>query len=170
MAALRWILLLIILSGFLSCQHQNQETFTLKGNWQFLDKRGLYNETLFEDSTFFTYRQHTGFSPVFEYHIKADSFYANVDRRKEGKIPIAQITLMEDGRIMLTTEFVRDTLQRIPENEYTLSHLLIEQDTSKYEARFQARLENFLIEKGITTREEIDDFKNNGKLPKDLAN
>jgi len=142
----------------------------LKGNWAFLDKHGTYNEAFFGDSTFFTYNMVSGKMPEFGYQVKNDSLYSNFDKSKKTLTRIAKIEWIMEDRVILSTEFVHDTLEPILESRMVLSNTDFKKDSTDFVKAYNKRLEAFLMNRGIITKEEVKEFKEKGKVPEDVKN
>jgi len=163
------LVILIVTMIFASCNQQTaKKENTVKGNWAFLDKFGNYNEAWFGDSLYATYNKFMKRSPDFLYEVKNDSLYSTVDKRKKGMSPIAKITWLGNDRIVLNTEFVRDTLYPIDNDATTLGNSDPVKDSVLYRKAFEHRYEEFLIAKKIISREEIEHFHKSKKIPKDV--
>ena len=90
-----WILLIFVL---MACNTQpdqagekNSAQNNLKGNWQFLDRNGTYNEALFFDSSFQTFNRFMGDIVLFRYSILNDSMYVGLREEKDVLSPIARL-------------------------------------------------------------------------------
>jgi len=167
--SMRFGIFILFLLFAVSCDNNSEKIkFTINGDWAFIDGHGFYNETHFSDSTFFSFHQTGSFSPIFNYHIKNDTFFANIDYEKVGNLPVATIEHLPDSRIVLMTEFVKDTLERI-NDKAILSNLIVDKDTNTFFQNFQLRHEKFLVLKGITTQEEINSFRSTGEAPDDIV-
>ncbi len=142
----------------------------LKGNWAFLDKHGTYNEAFFGDSTFFTYNMVSGKMPEFGYEVKNDSLYSNFDKSKKTLTRIAKIEWIMEDRVILSTEFVHDTLEPIWESKMVLSNTDFKSDSVEFVKAHYLRYEAFLISRGILSLEEVKEFKEKGKVPEDVVN
>ncbi len=140
---------------------------TLKGNWCFLDGRGNYNEAFFSDNTYLTYNAKYGIAQIYNYKVNNDSLYSNVDRRKKGLNRIAKISWLKD-KVVMITEFSRDTMERIKDTGMTLETMNPNVDTAKFHEAFNKRYEDFLVKKGILSKEEIEQFKKDRKVPEDV--
>lgn len=140
----------------------------IKGNWAFLDGRGNYNEAFFADSSFITYNMAMGAAPEFRYFIKNDSLFTNTDKRKTGLNRIAKVEWMTLDKVIFTTEFSRDTLERISGETITLGNTDPLTDSLLFRANISIRYEKFLIAKGILNPEEVESFKKDGTIPPDI--
>jgi|GEM_PF-2205966 hypothetical protein len=140
----------------------------LKGNWAFLDGRGNYNEAYFADSTFVTYNMVMGKAPEFRYFIKNDSLFTNTDKRKKGLNRIARVEWLDSNKVIFTTEFSRDTLDRISGENVTLETTDPGKDSVLFRTNITQRYEKFLVSRGIITPEEMEAFKKEGTVPKDV--
>ena len=164
---------LILLVFILACSSPTEKkkaVNNLKGNWAFLDKRGTYNEAFFGDSTFFTYNMINGKMPEFGYKVKNDSLYSNFDKSSKVLSRIAGIEWISGDRVILSTEFVHDTLEQILESGMLLSSTNFKKDSIKFVKAHYMRYEAFLINRGILSPEEVKEFKEKGKVPDDVQN
>ena len=161
--------LLVILIG---CNPQpsanEKEKNKLLGDWQFLDIRGNYVEAFFDDSTYFIYNQKMGHSPKFNYFIINDSLYSNVDKRKSGINKTAQIIWLNENKVIMRTEFSRDTMDRITEAAITLGNTDLKRDSAIFREAISNRHEDYLLAKRILTPEEIKEFKETKIIPEDV--
>ena len=165
-------LLIVLLLITASCSFEKKDTSKpkspLNGNWAFLDIRGNYNEAFFTDSTYITYNMVYGLSPVFNYYIKNDSLYSNINKRKPGIHPIAKILRLSADSMILLTEFSRDTIGRFAAEKVTLENTDPKQDSILFRQEVYKRYEAFLLAKGIIKPEEVEEFKKNNKIPEDI--
>ncbi len=161
--------LLVILIG---CNPQpsanEKEKNKLLGDWQFLDIRGNYVEAFFDDSTYFIYNMSMGKSPKFNYFIINDSLYSNVDKRKPGINKIAEIIWINNDKVLMRTEFSRDTMQRLKDAAITLGVTDLKRDSAVFKEAMDKRYEDYLLAKGILTPEEIKEFKETKIIPEDV--
>ncbi len=137
----------------------------LKGDWAFLDKYGIYNEAFFGDSMFFIYNKENGKMPGFKYAIKNDSLLSNFRKNKNSLERIARIQWLSNDKIILSTEFVSDTLDRIPVNGEIIDTTNILLDTGSFVEAHKKRHEDFLVKKGILSPEDVKEFKESGEVP-----
>jgi hypothetical protein len=168
MKNLLFILLLFTASCNLEGKKESKPTSPLSGNWGFLDIRGNYNEAFFTDSTYVTYNMVHGLSPVFQYFIKNDSLCSNINKRKPGLNRIAKINIITPDSIILITEFSRDTIGRLKDEEVTLENTDPKKDSMLFRQEIYKRYEAFLLAKGIIKPEEVEEFKKNNKIPEDV--
>ncbi|MBN3034230.1 MAG: hypothetical protein JW861_01475 [Bacteroidales bacterium] len=164
------LLLIMILAG---CHRQDNasgvdQVNPLAGDWAFLDKSGTYIEACFHDSTYLTYNRVQGMMPEYRYRLAGDSLQSDIDRRRNGLYPIAKVEWLGDGKVILITEFTRDTLERIPHPDIVLSNTDPVRDSLRFAGAFNVRYENFLIAKGILTSGEIEAWKSRGEMPDDV--
>lgn len=161
--------LLIILIG---CNPQpsanEKEKNKLLGDWQFLDIRGNYVEALFEDSTYFIYNMSMGHSPKWNYFVKNDSMYTNIDQRRPGIHKTADINWIDNNKVIIITQFSRDTMDRIKDAVITLQNTDPKSDSAKFREAFNQRHEDYLLAKGILTPEEVKEFKETKIIPEDV--
>lgn len=164
-------LLVIVLIGLIGCTESPQEPENkLLGVWAFLDGRGNYNEALFLDSIYYTYNMRYGLTNGNQYFVKNDSLYSDIDVRKKGLNRIARFRWLSDDLVILSTEFSRDTLERLVGASITLENIDAKKDSLTFRTAFNERYESFLVRKGILTREEIEQFKKDQKIPEDVIN
>jgi hypothetical protein len=162
------IVLLVFIIACSSPTEQKKANNKLKGDWAFLDKRGNYNEAFFGDSVFFTYNKINGKMPDFKYKVVNDSLYSNFEKPKPALSRIAGIKWISENRVILSTEFVHDTLEPISESGFLLSNTNFKKDSAKFVKDHFNRYEAFLIKRGILSADEVRDFKEKGIVPEDL--
>jgi len=164
------LIILFLVAGLSSCERKSESKSKspLNGNWAFLDIRGNYNEAFFTDSNYITYNMVYGLSPVFNYFIKNDSLYSNIDKRKKGLHRIAKIKWLTADSAILTTEFSKDTLGRLMNAGITLENTNPQKDSILFRQEIYGRYETFLLSKGILSREEFESFKKDNKVPEDV--
>ena len=163
--------ILILFVFIMACNSPTAKKKTvnkLKGDWAFLDKRGTYNEAFFGDSIFFTYNKINGKMPEFNYKVVNDSLYSNFEKSKKTLSRIAGIKWISENRVILSTEFVHDTLEPILGNGFLLSNTDFKKDSSDFVKAHFERYEAFLIRHGILSPEEVKEFKEEGKIPDDV--
>ena len=164
------IILILFIIACNSPSEKQEPINNLKGNWAFLDKRGTYNEAFFDDSTFFTYNMVNGKMPEFGYKVINDSLYSNFDKSTEVLTRIAGIEWISDNRVILSTEFVHDTLEPVFDSGILLSNTDFKKDSSDFVKAHYIRYEAFLIKRGILSPDEVKEFKEKGKVPEDVKN
>ncbi|MBM3436543.1 MAG: hypothetical protein FJY07_10055 [Bacteroidetes bacterium] len=166
------LFVLVLLLTLISCNSKQAGKALpenkMKGNWAFLDGRGNYNEAYFADSTFVTYNMVMGKAPEFRYALKNDSLYTNTNKRKKGLNRIARVEWLDGNKVIFTTEFSRDTLERITGENITLETTDPKTDSIFFKTQITRRYEKFLVTRGIITPEEIDAFKKEGAVPGDV--
>ncbi len=170
MNKLKLLIILFLVAGLSGCERKGESKIKspLNGNWAFLDIRGNYNEAFFTDSTYITYNMVYGLSPVFNYYIKNDSLYSNIDKRKKGLHRIAKIIWLTADSAILTTEFSKDTLGRLVNARITLENTNPKKDSILFRQEISGRYESFLLSKGILSKEEFEAFKKDNKVPEDV--
>ena len=164
----------LLLIFLFACNSQNdsekKSDNMIHGNWSFLDGHGNYNEAFFGDTTYVTFNFAGGLAPVYSYYVKNDSLYSNIDKRKQGLNRIARFVWLNNDKVILITEFSKDTLDRIIDSENTLQTLDMTTDSAVFFNALKQRYENFLVAKGILTLEEIEQYKNDSIVPEDVIN
>ncbi len=168
MNKISFLLLILIIACNPQKNSEEENTNMINGNWSFLDGRGNYNEAFFNDSTYITYNLKYGTSPYYSYVVINDSLYSNIDKRKPGLNRIAEFFWLNADKVVLVTEFSRDTLDRIKNLQLTLQNTNPAKDSSVFFGAIKKRYENYLISKGILTQEEIEQFKNDSLVPEDV--
>lgn len=162
-------ILVIILIGILGCSQPPQNPQNkLLGVWAFLDVRGNYNEALFQDSIYYTYNMRYGLTDGNNYFVINDSLYSDIDVKKKGLSRIAEFNWLTDDLVILSTEFSKDTLERLINASVTLENTDAKRDSLKFRTAFNERYESFLVRKGILSKEEIEQFKKDQKVPEDV--
>lgn len=165
MNKLFYIILLVIIACNPQPGTRNESPNVLMGNWSFLDGRGNYNEAFFSDTTYTTFNLKHGASPYFSYIVKNDSLYSSIDKRRPGLNRIAEFTWLNANKVVLVTEFSRDTLDRIKDPENTLQNTNPAKDSMIFYTAIKKRYEDYLISKGILSHEEIEQFKKDSLVP-----
>lgn len=167
-----WFLASLIMALLIACnpKQPGKETSAnkIKGDWAFLDGRGNYNEAFFSDSSFRTFNMVFGAAPEFKYFIRNDSLYTNNDKRKQGLNRIAKVEWLTQDKVIFTTEFSRDTLDRLRDETITLENTDPVKDSSVFKINITRRYEKFLMTKGIISLEEMEAFRKEGSVPKDV--
>lgn len=168
---------MVLFAGLIACNTQvktDEESGLqgnhLAGNWQFLDKYGNYNEAFFTDSTYRTINAYVNKEQALSYLLRNDSLFANLDKRKKGMQPLAGIQWIDDDQVVITTEFVRDTLTRMVGVEITLETTSPFRDSLKFYTAFYQRYEAFLVNKGILSPKEVKAFRERQEVPEDVLN
>lgn len=161
------IFVLILLMAFIFGCNTAPEKQLLKGNWAFLDMYGNYNEAYFDDSTYFTFNRIYGIMPGFDYTVQNDTFFSTI-KSTEGIVPIAVLKWIGTKTVVMVTDVINDTLERIIDPKIHLGNTDPLKDSIKFREAFQKRYENFLVNKGILTREEIELFKKDSIIPEDV--
>ena len=168
MNRLAYLLLILIIACNPETTNDKEKINDISGNWSFLDGRGNYNEAYFSDSTYITYNLKYGASPYYAYIVINDSLYSDIDRRKPGLNRIAEFTWLNSDKLILVTEFSRDTLDRIKDPSNTLQNTDPAKDSLIFLDAMKKRYEDFLISKGILAMEEIEKFKKDSVVPEDV--
>lgn len=168
MNKLPFLLLILIVACNPPIDSKKENDNNIYGNWSFLDGRGNYNEAFFGDTTYLTFNFAGGLAPVYTYIVKNDSLYSNIDKRKKGLNRIAKFEWLNNDKVILITEFTRDTLDRIKDPKNTLQTSDLKSDSAAFFNALKERYEHFLVTKGIITQEEIDQYRNDSIVPEDV--
>lgn len=163
MKRLRFSILILVL---VSCS--SEEKKSLQGDWQFLDKFGNYNEAFFGDSTYLSINRFVVKDNWYQYTIRNDSLYSTVNKRFTGLRAVAGLEWIGSDRVVLSSEFSRDTMIRIKNSPATISKAKPFSDSAIYFQAFFDRYERFLIFKGILSEEEVKRFREKGEVPEDV--
>ncbi len=158
----RLIFILLLLSG--CTQNNKQQMHSVAGNWAFLDKAGNYNEAFFDTAEYLTYNRFGGVMPSFRYVVKNDSLYSTFGKTKDLK-PVAKLIWINDDKFVIFNASTRDTLERIKSDKMLLGNTDVKADSAAFRNAFEERYEDFLVGKGILSRQEIEEFKKNKKIP-----
>lgn len=140
----------------------------LPGNWGFLDPNGNYNEAFFGDSTYVTYNRIYGLMPGFNYKYSNDSLWSTLNNSEKGMAPVAGVEWLNENRLVIHTRFHSDTLERITGGGVHLGNTDPLADSLLFREAFNLRYEDFLVRRGILTREEIESFKRDSIIPEDV--
>ena len=103
--------------------------------------------------------------PGFKYAIKNDSLLSNFRKNKNSLERIARIQWLSNDKIILSTEFVSDTLDRIHVNGERIDTTDILLGIGSFVEAHKKRLEDFLVKKGILLPEDVKAFKEKGEVP-----
>lgn len=168
MKKIPYLLLILIIACNPKAGNEDQKINTIVGNWSFLDSRGNYCESSFNDSTFISFNLAYGATPYFNYVVKNDSMYSTIDKQKSGISKIAAFTWLSPDKVVISTQFSKDTLERLKEANITLGNTDPVEDSAIFYSAIKTRYEEFLVSKGIMTLEEIEQFKKDSIIPEDV--
>jgi hypothetical protein len=170
----KYISLLVILI-IVSCnQTENKSTtsqelvYDINGNWCFLNKSGVYTESFFSNDFFKVYNQYLGLSPDFKYHIIDDTLFSTFYTGKKLKTQKSVVTWVNEDKVVLRTGTGADTMERITNGNFSLGVIDPVIDSVNFTVAFSKRNDNYLIDRGILTKEEVEAFRKNQTIPEDV--
>ena len=140
----------------------------LSGNWQFLDKFGNYNEAFFTDSVYQTINRFVDRNLRVRYTIHGDTLRSVVPTADDKRVILARLAWIDSDHVVISTEFVSDTLSRMENPAITLQNTDPFRDSLKFFTAFNERYVEYLIGKGIVTEEEVRAFREQGEVPEDV--
>ncbi len=140
----------------------------LSGNWQFLDKFGNYNEAYFADSVYQTINRFVDRNLRVSYTIHGDTLRSVVPTADDKRVILARLAWIDNDHVVISTEFVSDTLSRMENPAITLQNTDPFRDSLKFFTAFNERYVEYLILKGIVTEEEVRAFRERGEVPVDV--
>ena len=171
---MRYIWMMLLLS-LLACKQQASQTGNkpapsnpLMGNWQFLDRYGNYNEAWFGDSTYQTMNRFVDRKVLVDYEVRGDSLVSSVETERGSRVILAALQWLDRDRVVITTSFVSDTLTRMADGGATLQNTDPFTDSVAFFTDFTRRYDDFLVSRGIVSREEIEAFRRKGEVPEDV--
>ena len=166
------MIMLLLLMG---CQQQSKKVNdaqsagrTIQGHWQFLDGYGNYNEAWFAAATYQTFNRFVDRKVMVNYVVKGDSLISTVDMEGGSREIRAGLAWIGSDRVVIATSFVRDTLWRMQVDAPTLEDTDPFSDSLTFFTAFNKRYDDFLVSRGIVSREEIDAFRKSGEVPEDI--
>lgn len=167
-----WVVLILLL---VACQQQGQKKEiaaenrnALKGEWQFLDKYGNYNEAYFGDSTYQTINRFVDRKVVVDYRVKGDTLRSVMDYRNEKRVILAGLRWIDSDHVVIFTEFVSDTLTRMEDAGISLKSTDPFTDSLSFFTAFNKRYDRYLVDKGIVSEDEIRAFRERQEVPVDV--
>jgi hypothetical protein len=167
-------LILIIVLILIACNQSNISTeekevvYDLKGNWCFLNSSGIYTESFFSHDMFRVYNKYLGISPDFKYYIVKDTLVSTFNTGKKVRMQKSLIAWINEDKVVMHTSTGADTMERISRGDYLLGNIDRIKDSANFAMAFAKRNENFLIQKGILTMEEVDAFRKDRVIPEDV--
>jgi hypothetical protein len=166
-----WILFLLLFSA---CQQHTKKVkdtppgSALQGNWQFLDSYGNYNEAWFGKTTYQTMNRFVDRTVLVNYEVRGDSLISSVETERGSQVIHAALEWLDRDRVVINTSVIRDTLIRMKDPAITLQDTDPFSDSAAFFSAFNRRYDDFLVSKGIVSREEIDAFRKRGEVPEDV--
>ncbi len=166
---------MIVLVMLAACQQRTKKAGenrppvnTLQGNWQFLDRYGNYNEAWFGEKTYQTFNRFVDRKVEVDYEVRGDSLVSSVETARGSQVIRAYLEWLDRDRVVIRAEFVSDTLIRLKDSATTLQDTDPFADSAAFHSAFNRRYDDFLVSKGIVSREEIDAFRQRGEVPEDV--
>jgi len=142
--------------------------YTIVGNWCFLNKSSVYTESFFSKDFFRVYNQYLGMSPDFKYYIVDDTLISTFRKGKNFKTQKSVISWINEDRVVLRTGTGADTMDRITQGDFLLGTIDPKIDSLNFASAFGERNDNYLIQRGILTKEEVEAFRKNQTIPEDV--
>ncbi len=142
-----------------------KQDYTIDGSWCFLNKSSVYTESFFSKDFFHVYNQYLGMSPDFKYYIVDDTLFSTFSTGKKVKTQKSVISWINENRVVLRTGTGADTMDRITKGEFLLGTIDPKIDSSNFASAFRERNDNYLIQRGILTKEEVEAFRKNQIYP-----
>lgn len=164
------LLVLVIVSCNMSDSNTASEdmNYDITGNWQFLNKSGVYTESFFDTSYFRVFNLYLGISPDFKYYIDGDSLFTTFKSTKKVKPQMSIFSWINEDKVILETRTGADTMERIKDGKHLLETTNPLKDSIVFMQAFIKRNDDYLINRGILTREEVDAFRQNKTIPDDV--
>ncbi len=165
---------LLTLLIVVSCNQPNRDSnskkvvYTIDGNWCFLNKTGVYTESFFSKDFFKVYNQYLGISPDFKYYIIDDTLFSTFSTGKKVKTQKSVVAWINENKVVLRTGSGADTMDRITDGEFLLGTIDPKVDSLNFSKAFGNRNDNYLINRGILTKEEVEAFRQNQTIPGDV--
>ncbi len=142
--------------------------YSIDGNWCFLNKSSVYTESFFSKNFFRAYNQYLGMSPDFKYYIVDDTLFSTFSTGKKVKTQKSVISWINENKVVLRTGAGADTMDRITKGDFLLGTIDPKIDSLNFSTAFNKRNDNYLIQRGILTKEEVEAFRENQTIPGDV--
>lgn len=165
---------LLIILIVVSCNQPDKDSknkeldYSIDGNWCFLNKSSVYTESFFSENYFRVYNQYLGMSPDFKYNIVDDTLFSTFQTGKSTKIQKSVVSWINKDKVVLRTGSGADTMDRVKSGDYLLGNIDPKVDSLNFSTAFSKRNDDYLINRGILTREEVEAFRNNQIIPEDV--
>ena len=142
--------------------------YSINGNWCFLNKSSVYTESFFSKDFFRVYNQYLGMSPDFKYYFVDDTLFSTFGKGNKVKTQKSVISWINENRVVLRTGTGADTMDRITKGDFLLGTIDPKIDSLNFVSAFRERNDNYLIQRGILTKEEVEAFRKNQIIPEDV--
>jgi len=163
------IILIVVSCNQTDNSSQNKELdYDINGNWCFLNKSGVYTESFFSKDFFQVYNKYLGMSPEFNYHIVDDTLFSTFSTGKNVKTQKSVLSWLNEDKIILRTGTGADTMERVKVGDYLLGSIDPKIDSLNFSTAFNNRNDNYLVKRGILTKEEVEAFRKSQTIPEDV--
>lgn len=169
---------LLIILVIVSCNQAGNKTnnevveevinYDIQGNWHFLNKQGIYTESFFAEDYFRVFNLQLGVSPDFKYRINGDTLFSTFKSQQKAKPQRSLILWVNENKVIVQSRTGADTMQRMKSGEYLLGTIDPIVDTANFLSAFMNRNDNYLIERGVLTKEEVEAFRKENTIPDDV--
>jgi hypothetical protein len=102
------------------------------------------------------------------YSIHGDTLHSVVPAANEKRVILARLAWIDSDHVVISTEFVSDTLSRMTNPAITLQNTDPFRDSLKFFTAFHERYVEYLIDKGIVTEDEVRAFRERKEVPEDI--
>ena len=169
---------LLIVLVIVSCNQAGNKTnsesneevieYNIQGNWCFLNKQGVYTESYFAEDYFRVFNLQLGISPDFKYRIKGDTLFSTFKSQQKAKPQRSLISWIDEDKVIMESRSGADTMQRMKSSEFLLETSELPKDSVNFISAFMNRNDDYLISRGILTREEVEAFRKENTIPEDV--
>lgn len=168
------LIILVIASCNQTGNKTNSETikevvnYDIQGNWHFLNKQGIYTESYFAEDYFHVFNLQLGASPKFKYRINGDTLFSTFKAQQKAKPQRSLISWVNEDKVIVQSRTGADTMQRMKSGNYLLGTIDPIADSANFISAFMDRNDNYLIKRGVLTKEEVEAFRNSNTIPDDV--
>jgi hypothetical protein len=117
---------------------------------------------------FRVYDKHLGISPDFKYYIVKDTLVSTFNTGKKVRTQKSLIEWMNEDNVIMHSGTGADTMERIKSGDYLLGNIDRIKDSANYAIAFGNRNDNYLIQRGILTKEEVEAYRKDKVIPEDV--
>jgi len=146
------------------------KTYSLLGDWQFLNKQGSYTESFFSEKYFKVFNRQMGMSPNFKYSLNGDTLSTSFSRGTKTSTSKSLVIWIDENKVILKSRTGSDTMDRIQSNDYLLGNTDLRADSLAFTKAYWERNKFYLLDKGIISKEEVEAFEKENKIPEDVKN
>jgi hypothetical protein len=146
------------------------KTYSLLGDWQFLNKQGSYTESFFSEKYFKVFNRQMGMSPNFKYSLNGDTLSTSFTRGTKVSTSKSLIIWLDENKVIMKSRTGSDTMDRILTNDFLLGNTDLRVDSSAFSSAYRERNKKYLLDRGIITKEEVEAFEKENVIPEDVKN